>query len=60
VLKALDSPNLNVSGLKGTVAQLIAHLGIKPENQACRITADKPPSDNQGNFSIRFAMVKGC
>ncbi|MGG1486036.1 hypothetical protein ABEI56_18515 [Peribacillus castrilensis] len=37
VLKALDSPNLNVSGLKGTVAQLIAHLGIKPEPAATKL-----------------------
>ena len=37
VLKALDSPNLNVSGLKGTVAQLIAHLGIKPEPAATEL-----------------------
>jgi hypothetical protein len=37
VLKALDSPNLNVSGLKGTVAQLIAHLGLKPEPAATKL-----------------------
>ncbi|MCZ0872204.1 hypothetical protein [Peribacillus sp. AS_2] len=37
VLKALDSPNLNVSGLKRTVAQLIAHLGIKPEPSATKL-----------------------
>ncbi|MFY0801771.1 hypothetical protein [Peribacillus frigoritolerans] len=37
VLKALDSPNLNVPGLKGTVAQLIAHLGIKPEPAATKL-----------------------
>ncbi|MFJ7929425.1 hypothetical protein [Peribacillus sp. NPDC096448] len=38
VLKALDSPSLNVSGLKGTAAQLIAHLGIKPEPSATRLS----------------------
>ncbi len=37
VLKVLDSPNLNVSGIKGTVAQLIAHLGIKPEPAATKL-----------------------
>ncbi|MED3787623.1 hypothetical protein P4576_10165 [Peribacillus frigoritolerans] len=37
VLKALDSPNLNVSGLNGTVAQLIAHLSIKPEPAATKL-----------------------
>ncbi|CAN7546344.1 hypothetical protein LJR015_005369 [Peribacillus frigoritolerans] len=37
VLKALDSPDLNVSGLKGTVAQLVAHLGIKPEPAATKL-----------------------
>ncbi|MGE7903706.1 hypothetical protein ACQKNS_04815 [Peribacillus sp. NPDC094092] len=31
VLKALDSPDLTVSGLKGKAAQLIAQLGMKPE-----------------------------
>ncbi|MFJ7365451.1 hypothetical protein ACIQWQ_15240 [Peribacillus frigoritolerans] len=37
VLKALNSPNLNVSDLKGTAAQLIAHLGIKPEPSATKL-----------------------
>lgn len=37
VLKALDSPDLNISGLKGTAAQLIAHLGITPEPAATKL-----------------------
>lgn len=37
VLKALDSPDLNVSGLKGTAAQLIAHLGMTPEPAATKL-----------------------
>ncbi|WP_144527079.1 hypothetical protein [Peribacillus simplex] len=37
MLKALDSPDLNVSGLKGTAAQLIAHLGMTPEPAATKL-----------------------
>ncbi|MBT2649632.1 hypothetical protein J7E52_23490 [Bacillus sp. ISL-34] len=37
VLKALDSPDLNDSGLKGTVAKLIAHLGVMPEPAATKL-----------------------
>ncbi|MDP1417946.1 hypothetical protein Q8G35_05935 [Peribacillus simplex] len=37
MLKVLDSPDLNASGLKGTVAQLIAHLGIIPEPAATKL-----------------------
>ncbi|WP_076366557.1 hypothetical protein [Peribacillus simplex] len=37
VLKALKSPDLNLSGLKGTAAQLIAHLGMTPEPAATKL-----------------------
>ncbi|MGG0411496.1 hypothetical protein [Peribacillus simplex] len=37
VLKVLDSPDLNASGLKGTVAESIAHLGIIPEPAATKL-----------------------
>lgn len=37
VLKALDSPDLSVSGLKGTAAQLIAQLGMTPEPAATKL-----------------------
>ncbi|WP_260284237.1 hypothetical protein [Peribacillus aracenensis] len=37
VLKALDSPDMSVSGLKGTAAQLIAHLGMTPEPAASKL-----------------------
>ncbi|MFJ8068764.1 hypothetical protein ACIQZD_07435 [Peribacillus sp. NPDC096447] len=37
VLKALDSPDLNDSGIKGTAAKLIAHLGITPEPSATKL-----------------------
>ncbi|MDM5213402.1 hypothetical protein QUF94_18555 [Peribacillus sp. NJ4] len=37
VLKALDSPNLNYSSLKGTAEQLTAHLGMTPEPAATKL-----------------------
>ncbi|MFJ9385003.1 hypothetical protein ACIROD_14835 [Peribacillus sp. NPDC101481] len=37
VLKALNSPDLNDSGIKGTAAKLIAHLGITPEPSALKL-----------------------
>ncbi|TKH03936.1 hypothetical protein FC682_14555 [Peribacillus simplex] len=37
VLKALDSPDLNDSGIKGTAAKLIAHLGITPDPSATKL-----------------------
>ncbi|WP_342604816.1 hypothetical protein [Peribacillus sp. FSL E2-0159] len=37
MLKALDTPDLNISGLKGTAVHLIAHLGITPEPAATKL-----------------------
>ncbi|MEY8189376.1 hypothetical protein AB4X15_06780 [Peribacillus simplex] len=37
VLKALDSPDMSVPGLKGTAGQLIAHLGMTPEPAALKL-----------------------
>lgn len=37
VLKALNAPDLNDSGIKGTAAKLIAHLGITPDPSATKL-----------------------
>ncbi|MFS0763145.1 hypothetical protein [Peribacillus phoenicis] len=37
VLKALNSPDLNDSSIKGTAAKLIAHLGITPDPSATKL-----------------------
>ncbi|MFE4893927.1 hypothetical protein [Peribacillus butanolivorans] len=37
VLKVLDSPNVNISSLKGATAQLLSHLGISPEPEAASL-----------------------